>query len=536
MRDRNHPSVVVWSIGNEIAEGREGVNAERVKYMSDFFRKYDPTRPVGIACCIPQQARKPLFKALDLTGWNYMRRYSEFREHYPDKPIIYSESASAFSTRGFYELPLPTEKTDFSKTRWLNSYDMNSARWSDIPDQEFDLMERDRFVAGEFVWTGFDYLGEPTPFDQQSRSSYFGIVDLCGIPKDRFWLYRSHWRPDTATVHILPHWNWPDRVGENVPVFVYTNGDSAELFLNGKSLGRRTKLAKVPPRVNVAAGKPATASSEQPDFPASNGDDGNGDSPWRAANSEPGQWWQVDLGKVQPIAEVQVDLAGGVRDRQYEIQISDDGEDWQTVVVVDRWLDEWGNRVYHGIGADARYVRMVFTKLRGDATPTVSEFCVFPTSYYAVMDKYRLRWMDVPYEPGELKAVAYKDGQPIGEAVMRTAGPPSAVRLTPDRTELAASGEDLCYVLVEAVDKDGNPCPLADNLVRFAVDGPATIAAVGNGDQQSLEPFQADHRKLLFGKAMLIVRTDEGPGGQVRVTATSDGLQPATVSVASRPE
>ncbi len=536
LRDRNHPSVVVWSIGNEISEGGEGVTQERISYMADFFRKYDPTRPVGIACCIPHQARKPLFKDLDFTGWNYLRRYAEFREHYPDKPIIYSESASALSTRGAYELPVPSEKTDFSDTRLLNSYDFNSARWSDIPDQEFDLMERDDFVAGEFVWTGFDYLGEPTPFDQQSRSSYFGIVDLCGIPKDRYWLYRSHWRPDTSTVHILPHWNWLDRVGQNVPVFVYTNGDTAELFLNGKSLGRRTKLYEVAPRENVALGKEATASSEQEKFAASKGNDGNGDSRWRAADNEPGQWWQVDLGKVQPVAEVQIDLDGGVRDRQYEIQISSDGEQWKTAVQVDRWLDEWGNRIFHGINANARYLRIVFTDLRGEATPTVSEFCVFPESYYAVMGKYRLRWLDVPYEPGELKAVAYKDGEPIGEAVVRTAGPPAAIRLTPDRTDLAASGEDLCYVLVEAVDKDGNPCPLADNLVQFEVDGPATIAAVGNGDQRSYEPFQADHRNLFFGKALLIVRTDEGPGGEVRVTATSDGLKPATATVSSQPE
>ena len=123
-------------------------------------------------------------------------------------------------------------------------------------------MERDKFVGGEFVWTGFDYLGEPTPFDRQASSSYFGIVDLCGIPKDRFYLYRSHWRPDEPTVHILPHWNWPDRVGQNVPVFVYTNGDSAELFLNGKSLGRREKITEYEPPTNVAKGKPATASSE----------------------------------------------------------------------------------------------------------------------------------------------------------------------------------------------------------------------------------------------------------------------------------
>ncbi len=405
MRDRNHPCIVVWSIGNEIGNmprSREGKSPERVKFMSDFVRKYDSTRPVGMACHIPQTAQQSILDSLDLTGWNYNRRYGLYRQRYPDKPIIYSESASALSTRGFYELPLPSSKTRYSKKLQVCSYDLNSARWSDIVDSEFQLMEDDRFVAGEFVWTGFDYLGEPTPFSPQARSSYFGIVDLCGIPKDRFYLYRSHWRPDTTTIHLLPHWNWPDRIGENVPVFVYTNGDSAELFLNEKSLGQQTKIK----------------------------------------------------------------------------EITD-------------------------------------------------------SSYYAVTYKYRLRWDDVVYEPGELKAVAYKDGEKIGEAIIRTANEPAAIRLTPDRTELSATGEDLCYILVEALDKKGTLCPLADNLIRFKVEGPAEIAGVGNGNPLSLEPFQADYRKLFHGKAMLIIRTTEGQGDKVKVIAESDGLTSAETSAHS---
>jgi beta-galactosidase len=221
LRDRNHPSVVVWSIGNEIGGGgRDGVTPERVKVLSDIFRKVDPTRPVGMACHIPGMAEQPNFDALDLTGWNYARRYAIYRQRYPDKPILYTESASALSTRGFYELPFPTRKTEYSRQFQVDSYDLNAAEWSDIADAEFKLMKDDAFVAGEFVWTGFDYLGEPTPFSREAKNSYFGIVDLCGIPKDRFYLYRSYWRPDTTTIHILPHWNWPDRVGQNVPVFV----------------------------------------------------------------------------------------------------------------------------------------------------------------------------------------------------------------------------------------------------------------------------------------------------------------------------
>jgi beta-galactosidase len=424
MRDRNHPSVVVWSIGNEIDAqpgNKEGVSPERVKFMSDFVRKYDPTRPVGMACHIPSLARGSIFDSLDLTGWNYQRRYGQFRKQYPDKPIIYSESASALSTRGFYELPLKQSKAQFSRQIQIDSYDRSSVDWGDIADVEFNLMEKDKFVAGEFVWTGFDYLGEPTPYAKQARSSYFGIVDLAGIPKDRFYLYRSYWAPEKTTVHILPHWNWPDRIGQNVPVYVYTNGDSAELFLNGKSLGRKTKVKTI---------------------------------------------------------------SGPI--------------------------------------------------------------------YYGVLDKYRLCFNDVNYKPGELKAVAYKDGKEIGQAVMRTAGKPAAIRLTPDRKELSASGDDLCYILIEAIDANGVVCPLADNMIRFKVEGAAEIAGVDNGNPLSYESFQADYRKLFFGKAMLILRTKEGQtpstgspeydirgqagqgGGNIRVTAEGDGLKQAEVAVQSR--
>jgi beta-galactosidase len=540
MRDRNHPSVVVWSIANEIGAvgGRDGLTKDRVAMMRDIVREYDDTRPVGLAHHIPETARGDVFDPIDVGGWNYDRRYSIFRERYPDKPILYTESASALSTRGFYELPLPGSRTDFSDKLQVDSYDLNSARWSDIADVEFALMERDKFVGGDFVWTGFDYLGEPTPFDRQATSSYFGIVDLCGIPKDRYYLYRSYWRPETTTVHILPHWNWPDRIGKNVPVFVYTNGDSAELFLNGKSLGRRTKETEIPPRINIAEGKPATASSERAGgrrpTTAAKANDGAAGTRWYADSDKPGEWWQVDLGDVQPIADVVTLFDGQPGNYQYRVDISDDGEKWRTAVSHDKQLEGWGDRLTHSLNDKARYVRIEFTELRNGARANLREVAVYPVSYYAVIDKYRLRWMDVPYEPGELKAVAYKNGERIGESVMRTAGEPAAIRVTPDRTSLAASGDDLCYVLVEAVDADGNLCPLADNMIRFRVDGPAEIAGVGNGNPISLEPNQADHRQLFYGKAMLIVRTEEGQGGDIKIAAESDGLTPAEVEVHSK--
>jgi beta-galactosidase len=147
--------------------------------------------------------------------------------------------------------------------------------------------------------------------------------------------------------------------------------------------------------------------------------------------------------------------------------------------------------------------------------------------------KYRLRWNDVVYEPGELKAIAHKGGKEIGQAVMRTAGKPAALRLSPGREELSATGEDLCYILVEAQDEKGTLCPLADNLVHFKIKGPADIVAVGNGNPLSLEPFQADYRRLFFGKAILILRTTEGQGGQIRVSAESVGLHAADIVIHS---
>ena len=533
MRDRNHPSVMVWSIGNEIADiesNRSGHAGEQVKTLGDFVCGLDATRPVGMGCFIPSAVGTRVLESLDLTGWNYSRRYAPYRELFPEKPIVYSESASALSTRGFYELPLPENKTDYSKDLQVDSYDHNSARWSDIADVEFQLMEDDGFVAGEFVWTGFDYLGEPTPFSQEARSSYFGIVDLCGIPKDRFYLYRSYWRDEAKTIHILPHWNWDDRVGKNVPVYVYTNGDSAELFLNGKSLGRRKKTSEISKAVNFAEGKSAKASSEELDKGnnANGANDGKGGTRWCASDGSPGQWWQVDLGEDRSIGYIEVQFEKAARNYLYTIKVSRDGSTWREVVRKNKRGDE-ANQPGHELDARGRYVRIEFTDLRMGVWASISEFGVYAekteSSYYAVMDKYRLRWMDVVYEPGELKAVAYKGGKKIGESVMRTAGAAAAIRLTADRVELSASGEDLCYVLVEAVDSKGTVCALAENMVHFEVEGCGEIAGVGHGNPLSLEPFVADYRKLFYGKAMVIVRAKEGDGGVIRVVGRSEGLR-----------
>lgn len=253
-RDRNHPCVVVWSMGNEIPSGggfapgqemwgmkaNEGTTRERCSRFYRTMKKVDPTRPVGMGCCFTEAVEHNDYAELDFTGWNYGERYMPFRKRYPTKPILYSESASAFSVAGFYADAVATNKTDYvGPDGLIDSYDRNSAFWSDIADVEFERMERDRFVAGEFVWTGIDYLGEPSPYDGAgARSSYFGICDLMAFPKDRYYLYRAHWNRSVRTVHIVPaHWNF-DR--ESLPVYVYANGaDEVELFVNGVSQGRR---------------------------------------------------------------------------------------------------------------------------------------------------------------------------------------------------------------------------------------------------------------------------------------------------------
>jgi len=559
LRDRNHPCVVVWSIGNEISNApydREGKSPERVQFMTGFFHKYDPSRPVGMACHIPDTVDEPILDALNLTGWNYARRYARARQVYPDKPILYSESASTLSTRGYYDPNLPNRKNDYSTQCRVSSYDLNAADWSDIPDAEFKLMAEDRFVAGEFVWTGFDYLGEPTPFQREARSSYFGIVDLCGIPKDRFYLYRSLWRPEETTVHILPHWNWPGRQGKNVPVFVYTNGDAAELFLNGKSLGRREK-GRLPERpANLALGKATSASSSQDGHMPANAIDANRVTAWAADAEGADQWWQVDLGQNQAIKYLAIEFEHEEKLYGYDIQVAPDikmsGQDpnartmdanmspvrnaaepqWRTLLSKPTSRrPQWGGpkRIFHTVDTQARYLRLHVTSVRQNARVAIREFGVYTepieSDYYNVTYDYRLRWNQVAYIPGELKAVAYRDGDVIGEAVVQTTGAAAKIRLTPDRTDLHADGEDLSYVLVEALDAQDRVVPTADNMIRFAVNGPGEIAGVGNGNPMSYEPFQADHRRLFHGKAMLIVRTLKGQSGRIHIDAKSEGLE-----------
>ncbi len=411
VRFRNHPSIFLWSVGNEIGDVQRNVadGFERLRAMVDYVREYDPSRPVTVVGDSARASDGRAFDDYDVLSWDYHRRWDLARRMAPDKAVIIGASASTLSTRGFYEIPLPEKRTDFTPSLQMSSYDLNAPPRGEIPDDDFMWQDQDSYIAGEFVWSGFDYLGEPTPYDessmrrmgfspkQASRSSYSGIVDLVGIPKDRYYLYRSRWKPNEASVHILPHWNWRELRGDTVPVFVYTNGDCAELLLNGRSQGMRCKRPK---------------------------------------------------------------------------------------------------------------------------SDTATQ-------------RTRLMWMNVIYEPGELQAVAFREGAVIGRGTVTTTGSPTMLRLTPDRSFLAADGMDLSYILIEALDPYGNPIPLEHDRVHISVDGPARIAGVGNGNPQSFEPFQADHVYLFNGKAMLILGSgiERGP---VKVTATSPRLEPATTTIEIR--
>ena len=381
-RDRNHPSVIVWSIGNEIWEwdpdhpirrpdnplfdrGPWGQTKVRNAFFRDQVRLVDATRPVGNGNSPHMNERRVLdlgiFDPLDLTGWNYFRSYVPVKKKYPNKPIIFSESASAVSSFGFYcDNPLGG--------------------------------------MSEFVWTGIDYLGEPCPYDREARSSYFGIVDLMGVPKDRYWLYRSHWRADAHTLHIAPDsWTFPGREGRVTPVVVYTDGDEAELFLNGRSLGRRRK----------------------------------------------------GEGVVLP--------------------------------------------------------------------PTMTN------DHFKAFCRYRLMWLDVPYEPGELRAVAYKAGRAIGEKALRTAGDVAELRLSAE--PLAGKDEsELIWVHAEAYDAAGVRVPNATDKVAFSLEGPGRILGVGNGDACECVSFSdfSGHR-LFGGRATAVVRREGAGEMKVRASLGSIG-------------
>ena len=266
-RDRNHPSVILWSIGNEVGEQYTGeAGAAVARRLHQIAREEDPTRPTTTAMNFAK-SDMPLPAEVDVISLNYQGegirqgpefigtdrirtppQYPHFHAKFPGKLILSSETASAFSSRGVYLFPVTPASSSItrdgrggdSQALQVSGYELYAVDFGASADKVFNALDAHPFVAGEFVWTGFDYLGEPTPY-YAARSSYSGIVDLAGFPKDRYWLYQSRWRPELPMAHLLPHWSWPERVGQVTPVHAFTSGDAAELFLNGRSLGRRKK-------------------------------------------------------------------------------------------------------------------------------------------------------------------------------------------------------------------------------------------------------------------------------------------------------
>lgn len=247
---RNNPSVVMWCIGNEVPnQGVEG-GGKTARWLQDICHREDPTRPVTQGMDNPDAVVNNNFAAvMDVAGFNYRpHKYPENYKKLPQAIILGSETASTVSSRGIYKFPVERKAMAVYDDHQSSSYDVEHCSWSNLPEDDFIQHEDLPYCIGEFVWTGFDYLGEPTPYytNWPSHSSLFGIIDLAGIPKDRYYLYRSHWNKSQQTLHILPHWTWPGREGKTTPIFVYTNYPSAELFINGKSQGRRTKDVSVP--------------------------------------------------------------------------------------------------------------------------------------------------------------------------------------------------------------------------------------------------------------------------------------------------
>ena len=394
LANRNHPCIVMWSIGNEIPEQWSEEGRQISIQLQGICHSLDPTRPVTQGMDRAESALSSGFaQAMEVPGFNYrVHKYANNIKQLPQGFLLGSETASTVSSRGVYKFPVkPDDNSRFASYSpnydpkanetadgQCSGYDMEYCPWSNLPDDDWRWQDDYDWVIGEFVWTGYDYLGEPSPYDEYwpSRSSYFGICDLAGLPKDRYWLYRSHWNTQEHTVHLLPHWTWPDRKGLVTPVYCYTDGVEGELFINGKSQGRIRK-----------------------------------------------------------------------------------------------------NKAER-------------------------------------LDRYRLRWNDVKYEPGELKVVAYDDkGNKIGEDVRYTAGKPTAIVAVAESASCyTANGDDLIFVNVSVADKKGIAVPTCNDELTFSVTGCATFEAVCNGDATSLQSFKEPHMQLFNGQLVVILRTTHQPG------------------------
>ena len=453
LRDRNHPCILMWSIGNEVLEqwsdaqadtltleqanlilnaghsaaslakdGEKSVNTLLAEHLAEIVRRFDTTRPITAGCNEPSPGNH-LFKgkALDLIGFNYHHEWiKDVPKNFPGRPFIMTESVSALQTNGFYMMPSDSIYKA-PKEWWLpytdpsfmcSAYDNMHASWSSTHEQTWDVVKHTPFVGGQFIWTGFDYIGEPTPYGFPARSSYFGIIDLAGQPKDVYYMYQSEWT-DTPVLHLFPHWNWLD--GQQIDMWCYyNNADEVELFVNGKSQGVRRKSEH---------SKLKTEHSK--------------------LNTE-------------------------------------------------------------------------HSKLNTEHSKLNTEHSKLNTEHST---EYHVMWR-VTFEPGEVKAVARKNGQVVREQVIRTAGQPDHIQLAVDY-----AGRELTYVQAVVVDKDGNRCPWAENQIFFSADGGAKVIATDNGCQTSMERFTAPQRKAFFGRCIAVVK------GKGSLKANAYGMPVTTLNI-----
>ena len=336
---RNNPSVVMWCIGNEVPDQWNGNNGPKLSRMlQDICHREDPTRPVTQGMDAPDAVvNNNMAATMDIAGFNYRpHKYSENYKKLPQQIVLGSETASTVSSRGVYKFPVTRQAMKKYDDHQSSSYDVEHCGWSNLPEDDWIWHDDKPWAIGEFVWTGFDYLGEPTPYytDWPSHSSLFGIIDLAGLPKDRYYLYRSHWNKDEETLHILPHWTWPGREGEVTPIFVYTNYPSAEVFINGKSQGKRTKDLSVTPENSADSASTANFKRQQ-----------RYRLMWMDTKYEPGTVKVVAYNdKGEAVAEKEIHTAGKpdhielVADRN---EIKADGKDLSFVTV--RVVDKDGN-------------------------------------------------------------------------------------------------------------------------------------------------------------------------------------------------
>jgi len=374
-RDRNRPSVFLWSLGNEEREQGSERGARIVATMKRLVRRLDPSRPVTVA----QNGGYDgvgVSTVVDVMGFNYNEPAIDgYRQKNPKQPLIGSETASTVSTRGIYA-------NDKDKG-YVSAYDLNAPRWASTAEKWWKFYAERPYLAGGFVWTGFDYRGEPTPYGWPCINSHFGLMDVCGFPKDLYYYYRAWWS-GKPVLHLFPHWNWTE--GREVDVWCHSNLDRVELFLNGQSLG-----AKDVPR------------------------------------------------------------------------------------------------------------------------------------------NTHLEWK-VPYAPGVLEAVGYKDGKQALVGERQTTGAPAGIVLRPDRSTISADGEDVAMVEVSVVYDQGRIVPTAANEILFEIAGPGRILGVGNGDPSSHEPDKASRRSAFNGLCLAIVQALKQPG-EIRFSAQSPGLAPATIAI-----